>query len=535
MKLAEALKTEALQRARVVAGAANLDQELRWVHVVDLPNPLPWVREGMLLLTTGYAWPRDEEGQRALVRGLAGKRLAGIGLAVPQFFEHFSPATRDEADRAGLPLIEIPWAIPFAQITEEVQRAILDKQYSVIQQSELIHRELTRAALGAASLQDLAGALGQLIGRAVTFEDHEGKVLASYSLHGMEDRVREDTLALGHATPEYSAYLESLGYITRIQASSEPIRIPGVTESGIAGRVVCPIRIRHELVGLVWIIEGESPLSELDLRAAEHAATVAALHIAHQRELGTLEARLGYTFLDSLLEGRFEPTPQALERAQLLEFDPQRSYCVGILVLHVPLPLSREGFLRREQLAARVARRLQELGYPPLISMSLNQVPFLLPEGGDVAQVWTGLAESDLSLTVSRPRPGAEGVRQGYVEAGAVVPLLQPGQLRRYDEMLLPRVLSGDVLARQSFLDDLLDPLHKARNGATLVQTLLAFTQCGFYVQRAAQELHIHPKTLQYRLGRAAELARLDFHDPETRFRLQLASHLLSMTDKPQG
>ena len=45
-----------------------------------------------------------------------------------------------------------------------------------------------------------------------------------------------------------------------------------------------------EFVGVVWIIEGDEPLSELDHRAAEYAALVAAIHVAHQRELASLEA-----------------------------------------------------------------------------------------------------------------------------------------------------------------------------------------------------------------------------------------------------
>ncbi len=532
MRISEALDTHSLQRAQVVAGAAGLEREVRWVHIVDLPDPIPWVREGMLLLTTGYAWPRDEAGQRALIRGLASKHLAGVGLAVPQFFEHFPAYVHDEADAAGLPLIEIPWDIPFAQITEELQRSILDEQYNVIEQSELIHRMLTRSALGAASLQHLADALGRLIHRAVTFEDAQGKVLASHRLPGMEDQVRHETLAQGRTPPDFALYLEQEGYTRAIQAADGPQRVPGDLQAGIAGRVVCPIRIRHELVGLAWIIEGDSPLSELDLRAAEHAAVIAALHIAHQRELTTLEARLGYTFLDSLLEGRFEPSPQALERAQLLEFDPHRPYSVGLLVLHASLPLSREGFLRREELANHLARRLRELGCPGLISVSLNQVPFLLPVTASAQSVWDALASEDVSMTLSRPHTGPAGMREGYIEANSAVPLLRPGTFVPYTSLLLPRVLAGDPEARHIFIDDLVGPVRAAHNGGVLVSTLLAYARSGFYLKRTALELHVHPKTLAYRLQRAASLANLDLDDPDTRFRIQLVDKLLSLEDK---
>src|SRR5258706_15050395 len=120
MKLSEAQAKTILGKARIVAGQQGVSNEIRWVHIVDIPDIVPWVRPGQLLLTTGYALPRDPDSQRALVRDLSALHLAGIGLAVPRFFDHFSASFLEEADLVGLPLLEIPWEIPFALITEEL-------------------------------------------------------------------------------------------------------------------------------------------------------------------------------------------------------------------------------------------------------------------------------------------------------------------------------------------------------------------------------------------------------------------------------
>jgi PucR family transcriptional regulator, purine catabolism regulatory protein len=68
MKLTEILALESLEEARVVAGRRGLESDVRWAHVVEIPDPLPWVREGQLLLTTGYGWPRAAAEQRSLAR-----------------------------------------------------------------------------------------------------------------------------------------------------------------------------------------------------------------------------------------------------------------------------------------------------------------------------------------------------------------------------------------------------------------------------------------------------------------------------------
>jgi imidazolonepropionase-like amidohydrolase len=75
-----------------------------WVHVVDVPEPAPWVRPGQLVLTTGYAWPRKAPALRRFAEELAAAEPAAIALAVPQFFEIFPEPALSVLARAGLAL-----------------------------------------------------------------------------------------------------------------------------------------------------------------------------------------------------------------------------------------------------------------------------------------------------------------------------------------------------------------------------------------------------------------------------------------------
>src|ERR1700724_1247231 len=117
MTVEEALQLDSLRAARVVAGCGGLSREVLWAHVIDMPDPAPWVRPGQLLLTTGFAWPPTEAAQRKQIRTLTDRGLAAMALAVPRYLDHFTDAARDEADQRGLPLLEIPFDVPFAQIT----------------------------------------------------------------------------------------------------------------------------------------------------------------------------------------------------------------------------------------------------------------------------------------------------------------------------------------------------------------------------------------------------------------------------------
>lgn len=532
MKFADVLNLPSMATGVVVAGAQGTDRQVIWSHVVDMPDPVQWMRPGFLLLTTGYSWPKDETRQRRQIADLATAGVAGVIMAVPKFVEHFSPAARAQGDASNLPLIEIPFEVPFAQLMEELHRSVVMEPYAIIERSEHIHRALTRAATRDASLDELATELSGLIERSVTFEDPDGKLLASASIDGQLDDVRRETLAAGKSPLAKIGALERSGLNRRIRSTEKPLRIAAMPEIGLAARVVCPVRIGSELVGVVWIIEGKEPLSELDHRAAEHAALVAAIHIAHQRNLTETQARLGYASFLSLLETEPGREPIADERVRLLGFDPHAQYRVGIISIPQELPLDRAGMKKRDTVAQGVRDVLRRAGREALVTVSLNHVPFLLPLGVKPESIRDALADPALSIVLGREHLGAEGARTSYREALSLLSYRDRPALCTYDELLVPRVIMGDASARETFLEGFFRPLRDRKNGRELSKAMLALARHGFRFRQAAEALSIHPNTLRYRLDRVSEVLGIDLGDTDVQFRLQLAARLLDADNR---
>lgn len=521
MELFDALQLNSLKQAKVVAGAQGLHRNIRWVHIVDLPDPLPWVRSGDFLLTTGYSWPHEEAEQCRLIHELAERGLTGIGMAVPRFFDKFPDAACIAAEEMNFPLLEIPWEIPFNTITEEIHNTILTLQYKFQEQSVNIHNELIRVALEATNLQDITTTLGRLIGRSVIIQHPEGPILASeWKTDGQEG-----------LTVETCTQVEDNQCFNALRPSSQPLRIPAVPESNIPARLVCPIHIKRDLAGLLWIIEGDNEMKELDIRAVQYASIVIALHISQQRALASLEAQMGFSFLDSLLEGHFSPTPQALRRAEVLGFDAEGIYSVGMILLNSQVPMSREGIVKREKLAERLKRGLHELQTPAVLSFAQNQIFFLLPDQFPFKKLWASIKAPDVSFAISRAYQGFEKVQQSYKEVCSIIPHLIFGQMHFYEDLLVPRILSGDQEARASFYDKLFGPLIGIKNGDILIKTMLAVARSGFHLKNTAEQLCIHPKTLRYRLDRAISIGGFDLDNTETQFNLQLAARILNMED----
>jgi DNA-binding PucR family transcriptional regulator len=98
--------------------------------------------------------------------------------------------------------------------------------------------------------------------------------------------------------------------------------------------------------------------------------------------------------------------------------------------------------------------------------------------------------------------------------------------------MLVPRVITGDAAARESFLNDFFEPLRERKNGRELAIALLTLARHGFRFRQAADALAIHPNTLRYRLDRVSDALGIDLSDADVQFRVQLAARLLDAENR---
>ncbi|MFF7108869.1 PucR family transcriptional regulator ligand-binding domain-containing protein [Pseudomonas sichuanensis] len=512
MKLDAAIENTVLREASIVAGETAMDREITWVHIVDHPEITNWLKPGELLLTTGYNWPVDDEECRVMVRQLAEIGLAGVVLAVPHFREHFTQAAIDEANRYDLPLLELPWDIQFSEIMHDVLARIINIQAETIRRSDHIHRTLTEAALEGNNLEGLARALKSALDKNATIVSMDGTVLGASG--AAVDEVAERALI------KKITELETLaGFFDFTTAKV-------VMESVGRPRLGAAIRLRGEVVGVVWLHSDEGVFEELESRALEHAAVIAALHLAYQRQLSDQETRLGYAFVAGLLEGKFSATPSAIERAQASGWGENRDYRVCLVLLNEPIPLSVEGFNRRSKTADRIAQAMRGLGVAPLVSVSLNQISFLLPAENTPDTIWRSVRTEGSAMAVSRVHQGVAGMAQGAEDVLALVPLLKPGKLHDFDEVLFPRALMGDADARRLLIDKLIAPLGNPKRGNALIETVLILAREGFQLLNTAKALDIHISTLRYRVERIESMLNISLDSPEDKFKLQVAAQM---------
>ncbi|MFC4003203.1 PucR family transcriptional regulator [Prauserella oleivorans] len=106
---------------RLVGRPVGLDREVRWAQASDLLDPAPYLRGAELVLVTGLSL-RSEDECVQFVRALVPACPAAIGYAVGVVHDTAPEALVREANRAGIPVFEVPPTVPFVHFTERLAR-----------------------------------------------------------------------------------------------------------------------------------------------------------------------------------------------------------------------------------------------------------------------------------------------------------------------------------------------------------------------------------------------------------------------------
>lgn len=533
----EALELPVFSSCRLVAGRAGLDNEIQWVHIVDIPEAhFKWHRRGVLLLTAGYGLRDNAESRETLVPTLVGQGFAGMVLSTGYYFEETPAVIREAGDRLDFPVVEAPPDLLFIDVTEAVLERIVNRQYALLQQSTRIYSQLTDLVLQGAGLDKLAATLADLLGRSVTIEDPNFRVLATAE-RGATDEARRQSVANGRTPPPIAQHLLDAGVYAQLLERGGPVRVPPIPSLGMRmERFVAPVMVDREIHGYIWIIAGGRPLAELDELAIRHGATVAALILFKEMAVREAEESLRGDFFELLLRGSDEMADLA-EQARRLRFRLEKAHQVllvdgashaggdsrglydhvekwlrgehlDLLVVrrerHLVLVVESERPEEGKQLANRLVDELSHPAQRLLVGVGAT----CGTSGGKAGAIGRSYEEAWEAVRIGRTMGRKEGV-VAFRDLGLLHWLYHLSPDKRAGNIYVKHV--GTLAA------------YDAARDMELLKTLETYLDHGCSLVEAADALYIHRNTLLHRLKRIEELCAVDLRDPMQRLNLHAA------------
>src|SRR3954454_15674140 len=120
LSLADVLELPVVRRALPQVGTRDgaLSREIRWTHVIEMPDPADLLKGGELVLTTGLGAGADAAHQTAWVASLVEQGLAALAIELGTSWREVPAAVVSVCARAGVPVVAFRRAVRFIEITE---------------------------------------------------------------------------------------------------------------------------------------------------------------------------------------------------------------------------------------------------------------------------------------------------------------------------------------------------------------------------------------------------------------------------------
>jgi DNA-binding PucR family transcriptional regulator len=472
---------------RLLAGEGHTARPIRWVHVSELEDPTPWLKGGELILTTGMGIGSTPAKQRAYLKRLVDAGLTGLGFGLGFGHDRVPRSLVTAAERAGFPLFEVPYPVPFIAITEAIFTRILAEQYDTLQRAVDAEHVLTRSVLEGKGAEGIAGSLADVIRGWVLLLDLHGLPLASTSRASSirADRVWEEVRGSRPEGMNFSLTLVDRGHHVWIQ----------------------PVGARGRVEAFLAVGKPEQP-SQLDRIVAGHALSLFAIELAKSRAVAEAQHKLQGDFFDELADGGL---PSHEVARGLARFGFERGAEVEVVSLEAGDP---------ERLSMATTDHCSRGGGGFLISAHASGVHLLLPAepAPDLAQLATEVgARLEEEVRAGGGSPvGAAEVGRSLREAKYALQVcrLEGWHHAGFEDLGTYRLLlsMADPDALRAFADSMLGPLdeYDREHNGELILSLQAFLQHNARWETAAAQLYVHRHTLRYRMRKVEELTRRD-------------------------
>jgi PucR C-terminal helix-turn-helix domain len=340
-------------------------------------------------------------------------------------------------------------------------------------------------------VQSAVDQLGTSLAHPVLVEDARHRPIW-WSAQGQVDGTRMRTILQHEVEPAARAVVARLG----LARARGPVRTPAAPEADMLPRWCVPLRSGRELLGYLWVLDGDETVTEQHLPQIVACADLAASYLAQSPMTSAGRVRRRAALLARLAAGPDDNAARDL--IALEELDP-----LATVVVNAPRAETGAG-----------------AGWPLRGDMSVHASP---PPGA-AATSGPPLPLAQLHLAVRRASLTRQVIRAGAVLARPSFDALGSWHLiaSAPADLAVADIHPGaEVLVRQRRPD--------------LMITARTVLDYGGDIAKAAAQLHIHRTTLYYRLDRIEALTGVSLKTGPERDDLHMALRLAAfrLADAP--
>lgn len=537
----ELLAIPLLKEARLLAGDKGIHRAITRVNVMEVPDVISWVRPGEFLMTTGYPFRDEPDRLRELVPELVKRGVVALGIKTKRYFDSLPPEVVEEAEKHGLPLLELPGDSVFSDLVRIVMERVLAQETSQLADLQNRIQSMTRLLLEGSGLYAFLDAMEDMLDNPVAVVRENDKPWLSKSLRSAEPTV-------------VWPLLQSLTFRQVGRGSSNGFMLLQNTYK----LYINSIPTRRMRQACLVLVERNRDIQPLDALSVDRLSPLAGLELANVEAVREVEGKYLDQFIQDWLSGKIVSEADWKLRADVCGCTiPEGTPMCAILVgWGAPEPAEKLREIARRLRSERL-RTVDGLLAAPIG----DDLALVLPIGNMthsgldreeattqlinrlLAELRALLGDRDLKLYSGRVIERSDRLQGSWAQAKRARQVAEvcglPGEIVAYDRLgvysLLYLIPTGEE--REQFLSRFAVPLQQAdrKGGGRLVETLEMFFRCNGNIKLTSEKLYAHYNTIVYRLEKAQTILGVSLDDPEDRLQLHLALKLGQITPGNSG
>ncbi|MCZ2257827.1 PucR family transcriptional regulator [Sporosarcina sp. G11-34] len=537
----DSLRLPELQNVIIRSGISGVARKIRWVHVVDHDDIAHFLKGQEFLLSSGQLWPKDKEVEAKFLDSLLRHQISGILLATGRYLLSCPPALLEFGEKYSIPVLEVPFKVPFVQITYAIHEEIMERQYHKRILTNHVPTKFFEMMHTVKSSQEICDVLADFLKCTAVFTDKTNSIL-EHATFGKVKRIDISPTMNHLITKLKKEYTQDKQHNKRKFGKYHAIYLKHYQSYVLA----VPLNIEETFYGTLWLLQDKERFTQDHELVLKHAAQILIdIHIDKQ-EAHVKRWQIQSEMLDLLLEK--QKTAKLVVEKKIWEIGllPKGQWMAG-LILTGNRNLSSQTLLELATIRGVCNKWFEEeLEIDGFCEVYGDNLVLLMTTFLDSAKLKLQLASLRTNLLTLNDQVSPVFVIgsfqrellsfvSSYESAKSLAPLVQykneSDGTYFSDQFQREILLYGKMTPAEAhyLLTKLLPDKSLREDGEILYETLKSLAANSFNREYVAKTLHIHRNTLRYRIKKIEEFLQDNLASPDCQFWIQTALNIQSL------
>jgi len=527
----DALELDVLKSAVLLAGEEGLDRVIEKVSILDSPDIVNWVSGNELVVTNAYVLKVEPSNQRQLFEGLIDKGCSALAVKLGRFIQTIPEEILDLSNKKAFPIISLSFDVIWTDIINDILSEILNKKYSLLQQSENIRDQYLQEIFFSEGYDGICKKLAKSLNTRAIICDSYGNVLCSQSY---------DNCAVNDIDLKKLANENRKKSFSNLDKSIELV-------GECKGYIFIPIVVGNNTYGFIYLQYSPDKLHYIERQTIYHATTAAALQMLKQRSNENTENRLKIQLFKDIISNDAEllenTKASALSYGWNLDFSN-----AAVIFKSTGKKVESYGVEENEEFYYRLLKYTSE--YEKIFSINRgnevvsfiscpdNDKIILLSQIEHIKRYFNDNLPARFKYKIGVGNIYSDFRKLGFsfreakdaIEIGQVV---NPDEVVYHiDDLMVYRMIwkHQDQDEINEFINTHLGKLiSEDDNSMKLINTLQSYMMNRYNINQTSKNLYIHRNTLIYRLNKIMKILGINFDDPEICFNLDMAIRMYKL------